>query len=218
MKSISDIKFILRSYAKLPFFTRFFILVRYFVCPWHVILDRIKPGKVLDIGCGHGLFLHLAVKRYPAVQCSGFDHDEKKINAASLSLPRKNLSFLLDSDIGRLKEGSFDYVTIIDVLYSVPEEKWPELFSLAHKYLKPGGALVIKETVSSPRWKFYICLLQETFAIKVMNYTKGESPRIVSAAYYLRQISANNFVIREHCRIDYKYPWPHYLFVGTKKK
>lgn len=218
MKSISDIKFILHAYAKLPFRARLFILVRYFVCPWQIILDHIKPGKVLDIGCGHGLFLHLAAKRYPDIQCSGFDHDKKKINAAFLSLPRNNLSFSLDSGIGRLKEGSFDYVTIIDVLYSVPEEKWPELFSLASKYLKPDGVLIIKETVNRPKWKFYICLLQETFAIKVMNYTKGESPRILPAAYYLRQISANNFVIRKHCRIDYKYPWPHYLFVGTKKK
>jgi len=218
MKSLSEIAFILRSYSRLPLFTRLFILARYIVCPWNIILKYLDGrSSMLDIGCGHGLFLHLAKQRFPALGCIGFDHDKKKLECASDSTPRENLSFLPDNKIDTLAPASFDCVTLIDVLYSVPPDEWSDILSLANKYLKPDGTIIIKETVNRPKWKYYICLVQETIALRILKYTKGHSPLLESVDHYLAQIAAANFVVEEHRRIDAGYPWPHYLFVAKKE-
>jgi 2-polyprenyl-3-methyl-5-hydroxy-6-metoxy-1,4-benzoquinol methylase len=218
MKLLSEITFVLRSYSRLPLFTRLFILLRYIVCPWNGILGYLTgTGSVLDIGCGHGLLLHLAKRKFPDLSCTGFDHDKRKIDVAIKSTPRRSLTFLLDSEIDRLTPSSFDCVTLVDVLYSVPTERWSDILSLANKYLKPHGTIIIKETVNRPKWKYYICLIQETVALRILRYTKGHSPRLESVDFYLAQIAAEHFVVQEHRRIDSGYLWPHYLFVGKKR-
>jgi cyclopropane fatty-acyl-phospholipid synthase-like methyltransferase len=214
---ISKIKIIIKSYSQASFSTKLFIIVRSIVCPWNIILDHLPDkGSVLDIGCGHGLFLHLAKDKYPDLKCVGYDHDKHKIDIASNSSKRKEIAFFLDSQIDGLEPESFDCITVIDVLYSVPLEKWPDIFAVARKYLKPDGKIIIKETVSSPRWKYYICLLQEFVAIKILKYTKGKSPILESVRFYLQQIETNDLATQGHKRVDQGYLWPHYLFVCNK--
>ena len=218
MNLISEITFVLRSYSRLPLLARLFILVRYIVCPWHVILGYLpETGSVLDIGCGHGLLLHLAKRTFPDLGCTGFDHDERKIAAAIRSTPRRGLTFLLDSETERLAPSSFDCVTLVDVLYSVPTERWSDIFSLANKYLKPHGTIMITETVNRPKWKYFICMIQETVALRILRYTKGHSPQLEPVDFYLSKIATGHFVMQEHRRIDSGYPWPHYLFVAKKR-
>ena len=217
MKELSTFKYILESFEQHSISTKLFALIRYLVCPWNTILGYLnKVDRILDIGCGHGLFLHLAKKYYPNLVCTGFDHDENKIKIAKSSRPRKNLTFLLDNQIEQLKHRSFDCVSIIDVLYSIPLNQWPEIFSAANKYLKPKGILIIKETVNKPKWKYYICLAQEIMAIKILKYTKGHFPQLASIDFYLSQMNSYGFNIIDHRRVDFGYLWPHYLFVAQK--
>ncbi|UCH63085.1 MAG: class I SAM-dependent methyltransferase [Fidelibacterota bacterium] len=217
MKRISDVVYILRSYAKISLLTRLFIVIRYLVCPWDIILSYLREsGKVLDFGTGHGLLLNLALQRFPKLHCTGIDHDQRKVEAASKSTTRENLTFISTDEIGRLVPASFDFVIIVDVLYSVPTDRWHEILSLVSTYLKPEGIIVVKETVDTPRWKYYICWLQEIIAIRVLKYTKGDSPQIMPVDYYLKQLAANRFVVEEHSRIDSGYLWPHYIFMGKK--
>jgi 2-polyprenyl-3-methyl-5-hydroxy-6-metoxy-1,4-benzoquinol methylase len=193
------------------------VVVRYLVCPWDAIIDQISDsGSVLDIGCGHGLFLLLAKRKFPHLHCVGFDHDMRKIKLAATSVRDENVSFVAETQAGQVRPSTFDFVTVIDVLYSVPPDRWIEIFSLAHKRLKPNGVLIIKETVDKPKWKYYICLAQETVALKILKYTKGHSPRLESVEFYLTQLAANDFVIREHRSLDSGYPWPHHMFVAKR--
>jgi 2-polyprenyl-3-methyl-5-hydroxy-6-metoxy-1,4-benzoquinol methylase len=215
---ISNAKLIVTSYSQASFFTKLFIIVRSIVCPWQEILDQVPDnGSVLDIGCGHGLFLHLAKDRYPGLECAGYDHDSTKIDVAMQSSPKGEIKFMLDTQIDDLDTKRFDCVTIIDVLYSVPLEKWPDIFAVAIKYLKPDGKIIMKETVNSPRWKYFICLIQEFLAIKILKYTKGHTPLLESVGFYLEQFKSNGLTTREHKRVDKGYLWPHYLFICEKK-
>jgi len=218
MKSISTIRYILSAYSGQPLPVRLFIFVRYLVCPWDAILRRLEGKKnLLDIGCGHGLFLQLAKNRYPSLRCTGFDHDKGKINVAKRSLPQTEMVFLYDFQVEGLRPAGFDCIDITDVLYSVPQEKWPaDIFKLIRKLLKPGGALIVKETVNRPKWKYILCALQELVAIKILRYTKGSSPRLFSIDFYLSTLREHGFEIVDHRRIDSGYPWPHYLFEARK--
>lgn len=151
------------------------------------------------------------------MQGMGFDHDAGKIECAKLSAREGTVSFLSDTETDKLAPLSFDCVTFIDVLYSIPPEKWFKVLSFAHTHLKPGGIIVVKETVTRPRWKYHLCRFQETIALKALRYTKGDVPRLESVEFYLEQVSKNGFEIEDHGRLDHWYPWPHYLFVAKKR-
>ncbi|UCG77489.1 MAG: methyltransferase domain-containing protein [Nitrospirota bacterium] len=204
-----------RSYRNTNLRTRIFVLIRGLVCPWDKIMKNIETGdSILDIGCGHGLLLNLFRERYPEKRCAGFDHDKDKIDIARSTSGA--IDFMLNDEINRIEGERFDLVTIIDVLYSVPFEEWKDIFSTAIGKLSEDGTLVIKETVNTPKWKYWICLLQEFVAIKVLGYTKGSSPFLGSIDFYLSKIEENGFIVKDHIRVDRGFPWPHYLFVCSK--
>ena len=184
------------------------------VCPWDDILASIRGREsLLDIGCGHGLLLHLASKENPGMVLTGTDHDQNKIRIAKMSA-EGDMTFINEEESDYLKDKSYDAITLIDVLYSIPPEKWASILLMVRKHLKPGGRLIIKETVTSPRWKYYICLLQEIVAIKILKYTKGDSPNLPPSEFYIKQLKENDFKIIEERRVDYYYIWPHHLFIA----
>jgi 2-polyprenyl-3-methyl-5-hydroxy-6-metoxy-1,4-benzoquinol methylase len=191
--------------------------VRYLACPWKLILDQVADyERILDVGTGHGLFLQLARRRYPALQGVGIDHDHTKIAAAGKAVPQAGLTFYHTDQFDALVPGTFDCVTFIDVLYSMPKQDWPAMLKQARNFLKPGGVLIIKETVDKPRWKYAVCMAQETLALKILRYTKGASPLIASAGTYLDMLIAAEFTLKQHSRADVGYPWSHYLFIAEK--
>lgn len=212
---LENLKYILKIYTKLKLSQRIFICIRFITCPWHKLLPIITgKSSILDIGCGHGLFLNLIRKKFSDVHCVGFDHDLNKINQAKLS--SEEIKFLTIDDVEKLEKSSFDFVSIIDVLYSVPVDDWDKVIKTAYNSLKPGGKLILKETVNKPVLKYYFCLMQEILAIKILRYTKGESPNLLPIDFYIQKLIKNNFTIVDHYDVSKYYLWPHYLFITEK--
>jgi 2-polyprenyl-3-methyl-5-hydroxy-6-metoxy-1,4-benzoquinol methylase len=211
--------YILQTYANCGWPVRLFVLIRYLVCPWRKLLDYISPligdGELLDIGCGHGLLLHLLQirKRQP---CVGIDHDRTKITIAKKSIPIGAPITVVDtSQQHQLSAKKFHCITLVDVFYAVAPCDWPHIWDQIHRQLDPDGVLVIKETINHPKWKYWICLLQEILATKILKYTKGQFPFLPSCDYYLKELAQNGFEVVEHLRVDQGYLWPHYLFIAT---
>jgi len=211
----SNLKYIFKTYKKLNNKDKIFISLRYITCPWNKLINLVnEEKKILDIGCGHGLFLNLIKKKFNNMICVGQDHDSIKIQLAKLS--STEIKFLTgDEEINESAE-YFDYVSLIDVLYSVPLDKWDSILTLAYRNLKPGGTLILKETVNKPLLKYYFCSTQEIIAIKILHYTKGEFPHLMPIEYYLEKLKCNNFKVSKHYSISKKYIWPHYLFIANK--
>lgn len=210
-----NLNFIFNQSRTIEFSQKVFIAVRYITCPWHKILPLINDNSsVLDIGCGHGLFLNLIQTQKKNVRCVGYDHDSKKMQDAQLS--SDSIEFLTLNEIGKIPKKSFDFVSIIDVLYSVPIKDWDNVISEAYEFLKPDGILILKETVNKPKLKYWFCLMQEILAIKILRYTKGEFPNLVSANYYLEKLNKQNFSNITHYSVAKYYLWPHYIFIAKK--
>jgi len=106
-----------------------------------LILDDIEcekpPGAILDVGCGCGLFLHLALKRGWKIR--GVDPSEGSIAyAQTLVNDAATRGTLRD-----LNDGStYDVVTMINVLDHTAEP-WQEILA-ATELLKPGGLLYLR--------------------------------------------------------------------------
>ena len=213
---------ILNAYKNSGWKVAIFVIIRYLVCPWQKVIDHLIPligaGDLLDIGCGHGLLLHLVQIENKGQTCIGIDHDPLKIAIAHQSVTSNHsITFLNSDQKQQIANQSVSCVVLVDVLYAVAPKDWPHIWELIHAKLKPDGVLLLKETVNTPKFKYWICLLQEIVATKILKYTKGQFPFLPSYNYYVKELTENGFDVIKQGRIDQGYLWPHYLFVARPK-
>ena len=95
-----------------------------------------EPGRLLDIGCGVGDFLHFAEQN--GWQCTGAEPSE---DAASIAKKRIKTEIMLPKDLEQLPDESFDVITMWHVLEHVSDLQWQ--VNQLNRLLKKGGRLVI---------------------------------------------------------------------------
>ena len=164
----------LALYADLPAAVRFHTRIRAWTAPLAALAERVpSAGRLLEVGCGHGLFANQAALTHPGLEVLGVDPSAEKLRWAEASRKgRANVSFRP----GRLEdvpERGFDMVAVLDVLYLVPRGEWPGFLEGCRERLRPGGSLLLKEVDVRPRLKFYRCLLQETLSVRLLGITLG---------------------------------------------
>ncbi len=95
-----------------------------------------EPGRLLDIGCGVGDFLHFAEQN--GWQCTGAEPSE---DAALIAKKRIKAEIMLPKDLEKLPDESFDVITMWHVLEHVSDLQWQ--VNQLNRLLKKGGRLVI---------------------------------------------------------------------------
>ncbi len=167
----------LRAYRSLPVPARVHATVRWWSAPFPRIAAFLPPsGRVLEIGCGHGLFSTYAALAGPERSVLGVDIDADKIALArqvAARLPTVDLSFQV-AESGAVPEGPWDAIVIVDVLYLLPADAQRALLSDAARQLAPGGSLLVKEMSPTPRWKATWNRWQETLAVTVLGITERD--------------------------------------------
>ena len=202
--------------AGLP--TRLHVLARTLTCPFTPLMERFPAtGRLLDVGCGHGLLVHLLAKDPSRrhLRIHGIDHD-----AAKIAIARRAAVAGVEFSTDRLRhfpESAFDAVAMVDVLYTVRQSAWGEILGGCARVLKPGGRLIVKEVVDRPRWKYWAIMAQEALSVRVFGITRGERPHFEPVACYREAISAAGLTIVEARPLPSVSWVSHYLFVGQKK-
>ena len=102
-----------------------------------VYLEGIKPGKLLDVGCGNGNFLKTMQDKGWEVR--GTDFDTQAINFAKEK-------YGVTVDLGDLRninypENSFDAITLNNVIEHLPNPV--DVLEECKRILKPNGHLVV---------------------------------------------------------------------------
>ena len=169
------------------------------------ILNAVPAGSsLLDIGAGHGIFPVLARNERRVV---AVEPDARKVR------PIAGIEFVIGFD--DVIAGTFDAISIIDVLYKIPIDEWDAALSRCRTRLAIGGILIIKEQDPTARFKNGWNAIQERIAT-ALHLTLGESFTYESPVAFKARMERLGFVDVRSRRIDFGYPHPHVLYIAKR--
>jgi SAM-dependent methyltransferase len=184
---------------------RLHILLRFLTSPMLRVLKALPPnGSLLDIGAGHGLFPVLARDR----RVVAVEPDARKVRGID------RIDFVIGFD--DVITGTFDAISIIDVLYKIPLDEWDALLLRCRSRLRAGGILIIKEQDPTARLKNAWNALQERGAT-ALGLTLGESFTYEAPSDFVARLHRLGFADAQSKRIDFGYPHPHVMYTARSR-
>ncbi len=203
----------LALYDDQPLGIRAFVRARHLLCPLSLIEGYVPArGRILDLGCGHGLFSAMMAIASPERSVTGIEPSAvKMLTAAAVAGKLPNVQFR-QGIVDDVTEASLDGITILDVLYLLPVPEKLRILSRCRELLAPDGRLVLKTNDTHPAWKFRWAWLQEV-AMTRIGLTLGEE-----ALYFLSceetagLLKEAGFGRIEIVHLPFLLPYPHTLF------
>ncbi|KAH9044558.1 hypothetical protein EDB85DRAFT_1910073 [Lactarius pseudohatsudake] len=128
--------------------------------PTLMVTPNYPPQRVLDLGCGVGMWTIAAARKWPDTTFVGFDlvNVQFPLNSLEPHVARRisweHGNFL--SNKLPFEDDTFDHVHIVHVSKGVPEHKWCSLFEEVRRVMQPDGFVeIIEEDIIFPvlpRW------------------------------------------------------------------
>lgn len=114
-------------------------------------IDRFFPSagavRVLEIGCGSGVYLRFAAGRNPALTAVGLELQADVAEVARGNIAKWGLESRVSIVAGdirdRAPEESFDVVTLFNNIYYFPVEARVALLVHLMRFIRPGGFLLL---------------------------------------------------------------------------
>lgn len=194
-------------------FIRLYSMIRFAILR-PVFLDEIdqylpRSGRIMDIGCGFGLFSLYFAMLEPGRKFIGVDTDARRIGHACASgkkLGLDNVQYYV-RDAQSIQAGSsFDAIYMLDLIHHLPEGEVPPFLEKLRDRLAPGGILIVKDVEDRPRWKMWFTLLLDRLMVgmePIHYWPESELTRLLSSL---------GFEVRRHRMRDIL-PYPHILYV-----
>lgn len=196
--------FVTRLYSKI----RFTILRQPFLEEIGQYLP--KDGKILDLGCGFGLFsLYFAAlgpdRRITAVDLNAGRIEQASRSAAKLGLD--NVEYTAMNVLDWASREDFDGIYFLDLVHHLPKDSVPVFLEKVRTLLKPGGVLVVKDVADRPYFKMLFTLILDRLMVGM------EPIHYWPPAELARLLESLGFVVHRHRMTDIL-PYPHVLFIA----
>jgi 2-polyprenyl-3-methyl-5-hydroxy-6-metoxy-1,4-benzoquinol methylase len=169
-------------------------------------------GRVLDLGCGFGLFsLYYATVR-PSITVEGFDRNARRIAMARAAAARLGLANVCYEvgDVMDFRGGErFDAAYMLDIVHHIPQEAVRPLVEQVARTLPQGGRLLVKDVDRYPAYKRWF-----THALdKVMD--PAAPVRYWGAEELQALLEEVGFDVHRHLMVDLL-PYPHVLYIARR--
>lgn len=201
-----------RSFRGAPAATRLFLGARLAVVPLGALDAELASlrGRVLSLGCGHGIVERYLAERNPDVEVDGVELDAGRVALAAATGAAAPRVRVRAADVRHLDAaGDYDAALAVDVLHHVPAASHAEIVRALHARLRPDGTLLVKDIDVAPRWKHRWNELHDRLVA-------GPDPiHCRSAADMAAVVAAGGFTVRTVRRLDRLGPYPHYLVRAT---
>lgn len=204
----------------LPYYAGFGFTARlYFRLKWrrgqlYDFTESFVPrrGRVLDVGCGYGLFTNVCAVASAEREVVGLDLDERRIAVARATVAdRPNVRF----EVGRLEElagGDFSSVILFDVIHHLARATHGPLLQACRELLAPGGVLIVKDIDRRPRWKFLLNWAIDLYNARLRGFTLGAALTYRDPADVERELCGLGFAV-ERPALPGIGTCPHALYV-----
>lgn len=139
-----------RAYA----FARFVIMRQKLLALMNLVLPG--EGRILDVGCGFGLFSAYFALVCPDRRMVGVDPSARRIAMARTVAERlgiRNNEYRVGTVETSALKGPFDAIFMLDVLHHVPRESQLPLLTQLSGMLAPRGVMLIKEVTTDQPFK-----------------------------------------------------------------
>ncbi len=118
------------------------------------LVRDLRPGRVLDVGCGSGVYTATVLEADPAVRVVGIDLSPGVVGHARQELAGRGLERRAELHVGDVREwiasseAPFDLILLLnDVYYFAPEDRVALYRSLAESLVPRGSLVVVTMTV-----------------------------------------------------------------------
>ena len=173
-----------------------------------------ERGRVVDVGCGFGLFALYFAATHPGLTIRGIDLDEARIamaRRAAAKLGVSNVSFERGDATQLGFDGAVDCVYMLDIIHHIGRAAVLPLVETISRALARDGVLIVKDVDARPFHKMAF-----TWALdKLMD------PRAEVSYWHAAEFSAllreRGFRTYSHAMLDFL-PYPHVLYVATPRR
>ncbi|MDP6385005.1 MAG: methyltransferase domain-containing protein [Planctomycetota bacterium] len=210
----SAIRLVIDTYTN--FAERLYSRIRFLILR-QPFLDEIgqylpRGGRILDLGCGFGLFSLYFALRAPRCQFTGVDLNDKRIQRAqenSKKLGLSNIHYQVGSALDWHGQEHFDAIYMLDLVHHLPAAEVPHFLEKTSALLKPGGVLLMKEVADRPRYKMLFTLALDRLMV-------GREPiHYWPPAELARVLEGLGFEVKTHRMTDFL-PYPHILYIAKR--
>jgi 2-polyprenyl-3-methyl-5-hydroxy-6-metoxy-1,4-benzoquinol methylase len=157
MQFSDDYRKIAGNYRNLTWIEKFIVWTRFKVIPIKEIIREIPlEGKILDLGCGFGVFSYFFAFRYPRLSVEGIDPSRQRIGRAkNVFFMPNNLKFF-QGHVDDPKENDFAAIVLIDVICYLTEEQQIAVLKKCYEKIKDDGVLIIKTMNKAHLFKYLL--------------------------------------------------------------
>ena len=202
----------------LPPFERTYATIRFSILRPKLlsVMDLLLPdeGRILDIGCGFGLFAAYFGQTQPARRILGVDPDERRIQMARRVCERLGLDgheFHAGDARDVAIEGTFAGAYVLDVMHHIPARDQLPLLARLRDLLAPRGVLVVKDITTEPVFGLEFTRLLDRVMVGweeplAYRHHREWGEMLTSLGFHVRMV-----------RVPDVLPYPHVVIAATKQ-
>ncbi|MGO8999788.1 MAG: class I SAM-dependent methyltransferase [Polyangiaceae bacterium] len=179
------------------------------------VMDLLLPdeGRILDVGCGFGLFAAYFGQTNARRAIVGVDPDARRVALASrvaASLDLVNHEFHVGDVRTAPLQGPFAAAYVLDVMHHIPSRDQRGVLERMRDLLEPGGVLLIKDITTEPRYELLFTELLDRLMVGwdeelAYRHHKEWGEMLAELGFKVRIVRVPDIL-----------PYPHVVIAATK--